>query len=125
MCDQTINSAPQIRANRINALAIAAAERSPALPDVLTTKESGLPDYQVSAWQAMFAPKGVPKAVVEKLNDALSKALDDESVRNRLVDVGANIPDRENRSPQALANLVKNGIERWKSIISATGYEAN
>ena len=59
------------------AYAIATPKRNPALPDVPTTREAGLPEFQVSAWNALFAPKGTPKPVIDKLNTALGKALDD------------------------------------------------
>lgn len=124
MCDQIVNSADEVRAGKVKAYAIAAPQRSPALPDVPTTKEAGLPEYQVSGWQAMFAPRGVPKAVVEKLNGALASALDDETVRNRLLELGANIPNREQRTPQALAQLVRSEIERWAPIINEAGFTA-
>lgn len=124
MCDQIVNSVRQVRAGKVKAYAVAAPQRSPALPDVPTTKEAGLPEYQVSGWQAMFAPRGVPKAVVEKLNGALASALDDETVRNRLLELGANIPDREQRTPQALAHLVRSEIERWAPIINEAGFTA-
>lgn len=123
MCDQTINAVPQVRAGRVKAYAIAAPERSPALPDVPTTTEGGLPEYQLSAWQAMFAPKGVPKAAVEKLNDALVAALGDDIVRARLLELGANIPQGDQRTPQALSDLVKKEIDRWTSVIQAVGME--
>ena len=71
MCDQIVNLVEQVKGGTIKAYAIATPERSPALPDVPTTKEAGLPDYQVSAWNALFAPKGTPKEIVAKLNDAL------------------------------------------------------
>ena len=68
MCDQIVNLVAQVKAGAIKAYAIATPERSPALPDVPTTKEAGLPEYQVSAWNALFAPKGTPKEIVAKLN---------------------------------------------------------
>jgi tripartite-type tricarboxylate transporter receptor subunit TctC len=117
MCDQIVNAVPQVQAGTIKAYAVATAERNPALPDVPTTKEAGLPDYQVSAWNAMFAPKGTPKAVVDKLNDALVKALDDETVRKRLLDLGSDIPNKEGRTPQALAELVKKEVDRWTPLM--------
>ena len=79
MCDQIVNLVEQVSGGAIKAYAIATPERSPALPDVPTTKEAGLPDYQVSAWNALFAPKGTPKEIVAKLNETLVKALDDET----------------------------------------------
>jgi tripartite-type tricarboxylate transporter receptor subunit TctC len=123
MCDQTINAVPHVRAGRVKAYAIAAPERSMALPDVPTTKEGGLPEYQLSAWQAMFVPKQVPKSVVDTLNDALVRALDDEGVRNQLRNLGGNIPDREQRTPQALASLVRDEIDRWAAVVKATGFD--
>jgi tripartite-type tricarboxylate transporter receptor subunit TctC len=117
MCDQIVNAVPQVQAGTIKAYAIATAERNPALPDVPTTKEAGLPDYQVSAWNAMFAPKGTPKPVIDKLNAAIVKALDDESVRKRLLDLGSDIPSKEGRTPEALANLVKSEVDRWTPLM--------
>ncbi len=121
MCDQTINAVPHLRAGRVKAYGIATPERSSALPDVPTTKEGGLPEYQGSAWQAMFAPKGVPKAVVDKLNDAIGRALGDDAVRESLLNLGVDIPQADQRTPQALANLVKHEVERWSSVIKAAG----
>jgi putative tricarboxylic transport membrane protein len=123
MCDQTISVVPAVRGGRIKAYAIAAPERSPALPDVPTTAEGGLPQYQLSAWQAMFAPRGVPKTAVEKLNDALVGALEGETVRENLLDLGANIPQGNQRTPQALADLVRNEVDRWTAIIRAAGVD--
>ena len=59
---------------------------------------------------------------MEKLNDAISKALDDETVRGRLLELGAEIPQGEQRTPQALADLVKNEVERWMPIVKAAGH---
>ena len=121
MCDQIVNLVEQVKAGSIRAYAIATAERSPALPDVPTTKEAGLPDYQVSAWNALFAPKGTPKEIVAKLNATLVKALDDEATRKRLLDLGSVIPDKAGRSPEALQKLVESEVERWKPILKAAG----
>jgi putative tricarboxylic transport membrane protein len=117
MCDQIVNVIEQVKGGNIKAYAIATAERSPALPDVPTTKEAGLPDYQVSAWNALFAPKGVPKDILAKLNDTLVKALDDEATRKRLLELGSVIPDKAGRSPQALQKLVESEVARWTPIL--------
>lgn len=119
MCDQIVNAVPQIQAGTIRALAIGTPERSPVLPDVPTTTEAGLPQYQASAWNAVFAPKGTPKEVTQKLADALDKALDDPAVRKRLLDLGSDIPGRDRRGPQALGTLVKGEIDKWTPIIKA------
>ena len=121
MCDQIVNAVPQIKGGTIKAYAIGTAERNPSLPDVPTTKEAGLPDFQASAWNALFAPKGTPKPVVDKLTAALDKALDDEGVRKRLLDLGSDIPGPDRRGQAALATLVKSEIAKWSPIIKASG----
>lgn len=116
-CDQIVSVAQQIKAKTINALAIATPERSPALPDLPTTKEAGLPEYEVSAWNAVFGPKGLPNDVAAKLNDALVKALDDENTRKRLLNLGSVIPDKAARSPEALQKLVESEVARWTPVL--------
>jgi tripartite-type tricarboxylate transporter receptor subunit TctC len=125
MCDQIVNAVPQVQGGTIKAYAVATPERNPALPDLPTTKEGGLPEYQVSAWNALFAPKGAPKAAVDKLTDALNKALDDPAVRKRLLDLGSDIPEPAKRGQQALAAHVKAEVERWTPIIKAAGVVGN
>jgi tripartite-type tricarboxylate transporter receptor subunit TctC len=80
-----------------------------------------LPAFQASAWNALFAPKGTPKTVLDRLTEALDNALDDETVRKRLLDVGLDIPDKSKRGQQQLAILVKSEIARWTPIIKAAG----
>jgi tripartite-type tricarboxylate transporter receptor subunit TctC len=121
MCDQIVNLVEQVKGGTIKAYAIATPERSPALPNVPTTREAGLPDYQVSAWNALFAPAGIPRDIAAKLNDTLVKALDDEAMRKRLLELGSVIPDRAGRTPQALAELVKSEVARWTPILKAAG----
>jgi tripartite-type tricarboxylate transporter receptor subunit TctC len=104
--------------------AISTGERSPSLPNVPTSKEAGLPEFDASAWNALFAPKGTPKAVLDTLTNALDKALDDETVRKRLLDIGCEIPTKSKRGQQPLAVLVKSEIARWTPIITATNLKA-
>lgn len=125
MCDQIVNLVEQIKGGAIKAYAIAIPQRAPALPDVPTTKEAGLPDFQVSAWNAVFAPKGTPKEIVLKLNAALVKALDDDNTRKRLLDLGGVIPDKAGRTPEYLASFVKSEVERWTPILKAAGVTPN
>jgi putative tricarboxylic transport membrane protein len=121
MCDQIVNLVAQVNAGTIKAYGIATTERSPALPDVPTTIEAGLPDYQVSAWNALFAPKGTPTEIVARLNATLSKALDDQMTRKRLLDLGSVLPEGQARSGQALADVVKSEVARWTPILKASG----
>jgi tripartite-type tricarboxylate transporter receptor subunit TctC len=117
MCDQIVNAVPQINGGTIKAYAIATAERNPSLPNLPTTAEAGLPKYQASAWNAIFAPKGTPAPILAKLNAAAAKALDDENVRKRLLDLGSDIPKAEARTQAALAALVKSEIEKWSAVL--------
>jgi tripartite-type tricarboxylate transporter receptor subunit TctC len=120
MCDQIVNVVPQINGGTIRGYAIGTAARNPALPNVPTSAEAGLPEFQASAWNALFAPKGTPKAVVDKLTDALSKALSDDATRKRLLELGSDIPDGPRRGPQALAALVKSEIDKWTPILKGS-----
>jgi tripartite-type tricarboxylate transporter receptor subunit TctC len=86
---------------------------------VPTTRESGLPEFQASGWNALFAPKSTPKPILDKLTDALDKALDDETTRKRLGELAHDIPDKPRRGQEALRTLVKSEIARWTPIIKA------
>ena len=125
LCDQIPHTIGHVEAGSVRALAIAQTERSPALPNVPTTTEAGLPQLQASGWNAMFAPKGTPKAVVDKLADAANKALDDPKTRKRLEDIGAIVPAPANRGPQALRNFVAAEIAKWTPVIKAAGAAIN
>jgi len=124
MCDQIVNLVPQIQAGTIKAYGVALPQRSPALPDVPTTKEGGLPEFQVSAWNAIFAPKGTPPEIVKKLSDALTKALADENTRKRLLDLGADLSDKAAQTPEGLAKLVDSEVARWKKVLASVSKDA-
>ncbi len=117
MCDQIVNAVPQINAGTIKAYAVATPERNPSLPNVPTTTEAGLPAFQAQAWNAIFAPKGTSPAIIATLNAAAIKALDDDNVRKRLLELGSVIPAPANRTPEALATLVKNEIAKWTPVL--------
>src|SRR5258705_4325874 len=121
MCDQIVNVVQQVQAGQIKAYAIGTAERNPALPNVPTSQEAGLPEFQAQAWNALVAPKGTPKPIVDKLTDAPEKALDDETPRNALSQPGSRLPGKAERGQRPLAALVKSEIERWTPIIKAAG----
>ena len=119
MLDAISDVGQRVRAGTIKAYAIAAAERHPALPNVPTTLEAGLPEFLALPWYALFAPKGVPQPILDKLSNALDRALDDDNARRRLVDIGGTIPAKATRGQQPLVALVKSEIARWTPIIAA------
>ena len=118
-CDPVLGPLPQVRAGNVKALAIAAKKRSPLLPDVQTSAEQGMPEFECAPFYAVFAPKGTPQAVIDKLADALSKGLDEPAVRTRLESLGAEIASPERRGPKALAALVHSEIARLTPILKA------
>jgi tripartite-type tricarboxylate transporter receptor subunit TctC len=122
MCDGgALNSAPHVQSGTIKAYTIDAEQRSAILPNVLTAKEAALPEFKVSAWVALFAPKGTPKPILDRLTDALDRALDDDISRKRLLDLVNEIPDKASRGQQPLADLVKRDVARWTRIIKSAG----
>jgi len=118
-CDPILGPLPHIKASTVKALAIAAKKRSPLLPDVPTSYEQGFPQFDCAPFYAVFAPKGTPKTVIDKLAAALSKGLDEPAVQKRFADLGATIAEPDQRGPKALAELQHREIERLRPILTA------
>ena len=119
MCASTTLGGQQVQSGMVKAYAIGAVERHPVVPNVPTSVEAGLPEFQALVWIALFAPKETPRPILDKLTDALDQALDDQDVRKRLFDNGFDIPGKAKRGQQPLAALVKSEIARWTPIIKA------
>jgi tripartite-type tricarboxylate transporter receptor subunit TctC len=118
LCEQSVSVAGQVKSGAVKAYAVSAAERLPALPDVPTAKEFDI-NYLMSIWAGIFAPKGTPAPIVEKLAGALDKALDDASVQKRINDLGGSIPGKAERTPAAFDKYVKDEIARWAPVLKA------
>jgi len=110
---------PQFNGGTIKVFAIATPERNPALPNIPTTREAGLPEFQAISWSALFAPRDTPQPALDKLTEALDQALDDETTRKRLFDLGNDTPGKARRGQAQLAALVQSEIARWMPIIKA------
>jgi tripartite-type tricarboxylate transporter receptor subunit TctC len=119
MFDLVANSLPQVRAGSVKAYAVTTGSRLAAAPNIPTVDEAGLSGLYVSSWQALWVPKSTPKNLIDKLNAAVVDALADPAVRQRLVDLGQEIPPREQQKPEALGTLQKAEIEKWWPIIKA------
>ena len=119
-CEQAVSVTGQITSGAIKAYAVSSSQRLATLPDVPTAKELGV-DYQMSIWAGIFAPKGVPKEIVDKLAGALDKALDDPGVQKRLADLGGSVPAKDERTPAKFDAFVKAEIARWSPILKAAG----
>ncbi|HEY6024772.1 MAG TPA: tripartite tricarboxylate transporter substrate-binding protein [Pseudolabrys sp.] len=118
-CDPILGPLSHVRAGTVKALAIAAKKRSPLLPDVPTSYEQGLPQFDCAPFYALFAPKGTPKDVIDKLADALNKGLNEPAVQKRFTDLGAEIAEPDRRGPKALAALVHSEVARLGPILKA------
>jgi tripartite-type tricarboxylate transporter receptor subunit TctC len=117
--DQVQNSLPFIRDGRIKAFAVTAPERVPALPDVPTVDEAGLPGLHISLWYGLWVPAGTPGEIIAKLNAAAEDAQADPTTRQRLLELELQIPPRDQQSPQALRALQEAEIKRWWPIVKA------
>jgi tripartite-type tricarboxylate transporter receptor subunit TctC len=124
LIDLAPNSVPQLRAGTIKAYAVLAKTRLAAAPDVPTVEEAGLPGLYMSAWQAIWAPKGTPSAIINKLNKAIVDALADPALQARLADLGEDIFPPEQQTPAALAAWQKAEIEKWWPIVKAANVAA-
>src|SRR6188768_2266339 len=118
-CDPVLGTLSQVQAGNVKALAVAAKKRSPLLPDVPTSYEQGLPEFDIAPFYAVFVPTGTPQAIVDKLADALSKGLSEEAVQKRLSALGAEIAEPNRRGSKALAALVKSEVDRLAPILKA------
>jgi tripartite-type tricarboxylate transporter receptor subunit TctC len=120
-CDLASNALAQVRGGNIKAYAVMARTRWFAAPDVPTADEAGLAGLYVAAWHGMWAPRGTPADIIAKLDAAARNAMADPLVRQRIADLGMQVPPREQQSPQALGDLQRSEIERRWPLIKAAG----
>jgi len=125
MCDQTTNTTPQIKGGKVKAFAVTSKTRVPSLPELPTLEEAGLKDFEVSVWHGLYAPKGTPKAVVDKGSAALQEALKDETVKKRFADLGTQPEPTERATPEAHRAHLKAEVNKWAPIIKAAGKYAD
>ena len=119
MCAEASQTLSHVRAGKMKAFAVMSKTRFPALPDVPTMEEVGVSGMDISFWHGLWAPKGTPRHIVAKLNDAVVTAFEDAGVRQRIADLGQAIPPREQLTPEALAAFHKAEVDKWWPIIKA------
>ena len=120
-CNQIVNIAPHIKSGKLKAFAVTGDKRSPMLPDVPTTKEAGLPQFNLTVWFGLSAPKGTPKPVIDKLNKALGAALNDPNVVKRFADLGYDVVPPGQRSPAYFDKFYKDEVALWAKVLGGLG----
>ena len=121
LCNIASTVGQALETKQVHALAALTRERSPILPDLPTAHEQGLPDFDAYTWNAVFLPKGTPRALVDKLNAAIVKVMDMPAFRERLATLGLIVPKPERRTPDYLGKFVANEIYKWAAPIKASG----
>ncbi|HET7201657.1 MAG TPA: tripartite tricarboxylate transporter substrate-binding protein, partial [Burkholderiales bacterium] len=124
MVVQAAVTLPQARVGAVKILANLSPKRSPVVPGVPTSNESGIPGLYASGWFGLFGPRGMKKEVVARLNDAMVRALADTTLKARFADLGLDIASRELQTPEGLAAFHKAEIEKWWPVIKAAGIKA-
>jgi tripartite-type tricarboxylate transporter receptor subunit TctC len=114
-------SLPQVRSGRLHALGVTSLQRSPLVPDLPTLNETGLPNYQISYWNALYAPANTPEPVVKTLNELMQKAMQSDAVKRFVIQNGMEV---FTSSPEELKQFQAAELERWGKIIRAAGIEA-
>jgi len=125
MCDQTTSTTSQIKSGKVKVYGITSAQRVSSLPDVPTLQEQGLKGADVGIWHGLYAPKGTPKPVLDKLVSSMQEALRDPTVRQRFTDLGAVTYGPERQTPAALEAHLKAEIAKWAPLIKKAGQYAD
>jgi len=125
MCDQTTSTTGQIKGGKVKVYGLTAAKRVPSLPDVPTLSEQGLTGADVGIWHGLYAPKGTPKAVIDKLVASMQAALKDPDVLKRFTDLGAVTFPADKQTPAALQAHLKAEIDKWGPMIKKAGQYAD
>jgi tripartite-type tricarboxylate transporter receptor subunit TctC len=125
LCDQTTQTLPQIRAGNVKLYGVTTRNRIDSLPQAATVSESGLPGFEVVVWHGVYAPKGTPAPVIERLTQALQVALADPEVSRHLIELGAQIVPVDKQTPIGLQTWLKSEIDKWTPIIRKAGVYAD
>jgi tripartite-type tricarboxylate transporter receptor subunit TctC len=121
MFDQVVTATPHIVSGGVKPIAVTAPARAPSIPNVPSSTEAGLPALHTIAWTALFFPKGTPKPIIERMNAAVAQAMRDEGIVKRMAELGSDLPAPDQRTPEALANLVRAEIDRWVPLVRGAG----
>ena len=125
LCDQTTTTVPMIKEARVKVYGVTTLKRLSALPNVPTLDEQGLKGFEVKVWHGLYAPKGTPQAVLEKVNVALRAALQDPMVKQRMADLSSDIVPMDKVTPAGLKTHLEAEIAKWSPVIQKAGIYAD
>jgi len=125
LCDQTTQTMSHIKAGTVKLYGVTTPERLKTLPDSPTLAESGLKGFEVKVWHGIYAPKGTPRAAIDKVNTALRAALKDPTVIARMTELASDIVPESKQTPEALRSWLQSEIEKWGPVIRAAGVYAD
>jgi tripartite-type tricarboxylate transporter receptor subunit TctC len=125
LCDQTTQTTQYIRSGRVKAYGTTSASRLDTLKELPTLAESGLPGFQVVVWHGIYAPKGTPKPVLDKLVAALQAGIQDPAFVQRMSELGGQVVAKDKATPESLRSQLKSEIDRWTPIIRKAGVYAD
>lgn len=125
LCDQTTQTVPVIQdGKRAKVFGVTTPQRLSTLPDIPTLDEQGLKGFDVKVWHGMYAPKGTPKEVIDKLNKALNVAIKDDNVKKRIAELSSDLATPEKATPEGLRKHLEAEVARWDKVIKAAGVSA-
>ena len=125
LCDQTTSTVPVIQdGKRVKVFGVTTPQRLASMPSLPTLDEQGLKGFDVKVWHGMYAPKGTPKDVIDKLNKALNAALKDEMVKKRIAELSADLVSPDKATPEGLRKHLEAEVARWRTVITAAGVSA-
>ena len=125
LCDQTTNTTQYIKAGRVKAYGTTSSARLDSLRELPTLSEAGVPGFEVVVWHGVYAPKGTPKPVVDKLTGALQSAIQDPAFVQRMSDLGSQVVPLTKATPAGLRDRLKTEIDKWTPIIRKAGVYAD
>ena len=125
LCDQTTQTVPMIKEGRVKVYGVTSLKRLAALPNVPTLDEQGLKGFEVKVWHGMYAPKGTPQLVIEKINGALRAAMQDPQVKQRLAELSSDVPPLDKITPEGLRTHLEAEIKKWGPVIRKAGIYAD
>jgi tripartite-type tricarboxylate transporter receptor subunit TctC len=125
MCDQTTNTTSHYKAGKIKGYAVTTKQRIDSLKELPTAAEAGLPGFDVSVWHGVYAPKGTPKPVVDRLVQALQAAIAEPDFVKRMADLGSVVVTKDKATPEGLRTHLKAELDKWGPIIKKAGVYAD